>query len=46
MKAKTRKGNHILFIDEWSNFNDNNMIINFEDKYTYVSFKQLKEKLI
>ena len=48
MKAKIKNGEQILFTEGFSNKWDNItdcMIINFKNKYTYISFKQLKNHL-
>ncbi len=49
MKAKIKSGEEILFSggcsNEWNNLKDN-MIINFINKYTYISFKQVKNHLL
>ena len=49
MKAKIKSGGEHLFTmgesNKWNNINDI-MIINFIDKYTFVSFKQVKNHLI
>ena len=48
MKAKIKSGNQILFSEGYSNKWDkitDNMIINFMNKYTYNSFKQVKNHL-
>lgn len=47
MKAKIKSGSKILFSccsNMWDDITDN-MIINFMDKYTYISFKQYKNHL-
>lgn len=55
MKAKIRKGHEILHTEGYSNKWDNDhfthwtgprMIINFMNKYSYVSFKQKKNHLL
>lgn len=49
MKAKIKTGDHILFSqgcsNNWNKITDS-MIINFADKYTYVSFRQIKNHLL
>lgn len=48
MKAKIKSGNQILFSEGYSNKWDkitDCMIINFMNKYTYNSFKQVKNHL-
>jgi hypothetical protein len=49
MKAKIKKGHSLLFTEGYSNKWDNidkTMIINFMNKYTYNSFKQVKNHLL
>ena len=49
MKAKVKSGEHLLFMkgfsNNWENLNTE-MIINFADRYTYRSFKQVKNHLL
>ena len=49
MKAKIKTGTDILFSqgcsNDWSDIKDI-MIINFMNKYSYISFKQIKNHLI
>lgn len=49
MKAKIKTGGHILFSEgvsnNWNDIDDY-MIINFMNKYTFNSFKQVKNHLI
>lgn len=49
MKAKIKTGHNILFTqgcsNDWSDIEDK-MIINFLNKYTYNSFKQVKNHLL
>lgn len=49
MKAKIKSGNEILFSkgfsNKWDDLKDD-MIINFMEKYTYISFKQVKNHLL
>jgi hypothetical protein len=49
MKAKIKKGHQILFSEgcsnKWDNIKDY-MIINFMNKYSYNSFKQVKNHLL
>lgn len=49
MKAKIRRGEEFLFSqgcsNDWTNLTDV-MIINFMGKYTYQSFKQVKNHLL
>jgi len=48
MKAKVKSGGELLFTSGYSNSWNSlkgDMIINFRDKYTYVSFKQKKNHL-
>lgn len=49
MKAKIKKGNEILFLEGYSNKWDkitDSMIVNFMNKYTYNSFKQVDNHLL
>jgi hypothetical protein len=49
MKAKIKSGGHFLFTkgasNLWSSIN-NEMIINFANKYTYLGFQQKKNHLL
>ena len=49
MKAKIKKGQDLLYIkghsNNWNDLN-NEMIINFINKYTYLTFKQINNHLI
>jgi hypothetical protein len=47
MKAKIKTGDELLFSEgnNWNNINDS-MIINFMNRYTYNSFKMVKNHLI
>jgi hypothetical protein len=50
MKAKIRHGSHLLFITGWHLKNNGDvadtMIINFADKSTYKSFRQVRNHLL
>ena len=49
MQAKIKKGNQLLFSEGYSNKWDeitDCIIINFMNKYTYNSFKQVKNNLV
>lgn len=49
MNAKIRRGSELLFCEGESNKYyklKNEIIINFNDKYTYKSFKQIKNHLL
>lgn len=49
MKAKVKRGEHLLFMEgvsnNWDNLKDK-MIINFKNKYFYRKFHQTKNRLI
>jgi len=45
MKAKTKVGKGLLTLNDFD-VSDGVMLINFRDKYTYLGFKQYKNKLI
>ena len=49
MKAKIKQGHHLLFTkgesNNWKKLKDH-MIINFNDKYSFISFKQRRNHLL
>lgn len=44
MNAKIKSGEHLLHVNNWDNLK-RQMVINFADKNTYLSFRQRKNRL-
>jgi len=44
MNAKIKSGGHLLHVNNWNNLK-RQMVINFAEKNTYLSFRQRKNRL-